>query len=108
MPETPADTAQRDFTPLDALKPGKSRLATMQRVADALDAPERGRELVRQLRERIGALSARAARASDRPRTACVEWIDKLMSARNWMPELVTLAGGTPLLGEAGAHSPWM
>ena len=80
----------------------------MQRVADALDAPERGRELVRQLRERIGALSARAARASDRPRTACVEWIDPLMSAGNWMPELVTLAGGTPLLGEAGAHSPWM
>ena len=36
MPETPADTAQRDYTNLDALKPGKSRLATMQRVADAL------------------------------------------------------------------------
>jgi iron complex transport system substrate-binding protein len=30
------------------------------------------------------------------------------MAAGNWMPELVAMAGGTNLFGEAGAHSPWM
>ncbi len=30
------------------------------------------------------------------------------MAAGNWMPELVTLAGGRPLFGESGAHSPWL
>jgi len=30
------------------------------------------------------------------------------MSAGNWMPELVELAGGVPLFGEAGKHSPWL
>jgi iron complex transport system substrate-binding protein len=30
------------------------------------------------------------------------------MAAGNWMPELVTLAGGRPLLGETGVHSPWL
>jgi iron complex transport system substrate-binding protein len=37
-----------------------------------------------------------------------VEWIDPLMGAGNWMPELVSLAGGTPLFGKPGAHSPWL
>jgi iron complex transport system substrate-binding protein len=30
------------------------------------------------------------------------------MSGGNWMPELVELAGGENLFGEAGKHSPWM
>ena len=30
------------------------------------------------------------------------------MAAGNWVPELVELAGGINLFGEAGRHSPWM
>jgi iron complex transport system substrate-binding protein len=30
------------------------------------------------------------------------------MAAGNWMPELVEMAGGINLFGEAGKHSPWM
>ena len=30
------------------------------------------------------------------------------MAAGNWVPELVELAGGINLFGEAGKHSPWM
>lgn len=37
-----------------------------------------------------------------------VEWIDPLMTAGNWVPELIELAGGEDLLGEAGEHSPWI
>src|SRR5216684_3839972 len=43
-----------------------------------------------------------------RPRVACVEWIDPLMAAGNWMPELVAMAAGENLFGVAGQHSPWM
>ena len=39
---------------------------------------------------------------------ACIEWIDPLMAAGNWMPELVELAGGINLFGSKGKHSPWM
>jgi iron complex transport system substrate-binding protein len=77
-------------------------------VADALKVPERGAELVARLRGRIDALSAEARRMPDRPRVACVEWIDPLMASGNWMPELVELAGGVNLFGEAGKHAPWM
>ncbi len=43
-----------------------------------------------------------------RPSVLTIEWFDPLMPAGNWVPELVALAGGRNLLGEAGAHSPWV
>jgi iron complex transport system substrate-binding protein len=30
------------------------------------------------------------------------------MSAGNWIPELVEMAGGINLFGQAGVHSPWL
>ncbi|MEL6224485.1 MAG: cobalamin-binding protein [Cyanobacteria bacterium J06627_8] len=44
----------------------------------------------------------------DRPTVACIEWIDPLMAAGNWIPELVQLAGGIPCFGTIGQHSPWL
>ncbi|MEL6138639.1 MAG: cobalamin-binding protein [Cyanobacteria bacterium J06628_6] len=42
------------------------------------------------------------------PTVACIEWTDPLMAAGNWVPELVTLAGGHSLFGKVGQHSPWL
>jgi iron complex transport system substrate-binding protein len=80
----------------------------IRRVATALNAPERGEELIAGLRRRIDEIAAKARTARSRPTVACVEWIEPLMAAGNWMPELVELAGGVNLFGEAGKHSPWM
>jgi iron complex transport system substrate-binding protein len=79
----------------------------MRRVAAQLGAPERGDELVARMRARMSAIESRAAAAA-RPTVACIEWIDPLMAAGNWMPEMVAMAGGINLFGEAGAHSPRM
>jgi iron complex transport system substrate-binding protein len=83
-------------------------LASVMQVANALGAAERGRELAAELSARIAELAERAQAQPVRPRVACIEWIDPLMAAGNWMPELVTLAGGTSLFGAIGAHSPWL
>jgi len=80
----------------------------IQNVAEALDAPDRGESLVAALQTRMGDIEAQAAQSDDRPSVACLEWIDPLMAAGNWMPELVRMAGGENLFGEAGKHSPWM
>jgi iron complex transport system substrate-binding protein len=80
----------------------------IERVAAALRVEDRGRALRRELEGRVQAIAARAARVGSRPAVACVEWIDPLMAAGNWMPELVALAGGRNLFGEAGRHSPGM
>ncbi|NJM71384.1 MAG: cobalamin-binding protein [Scytonema sp. RU_4_4] len=39
------------------------------------------------------------------PTVACIEWTDPLMVAANWIPELVTFAGGQPLLSMTGQSS---
>jgi iron complex transport system substrate-binding protein len=82
--------------------------ADIERVADALGLAERGRTLTAQMRARIDAVADHASRATRRPRIAAIEWIDPLMAAGNWVPELVALAGGENLFGESGRHSPWM
>jgi iron complex transport system substrate-binding protein len=80
----------------------------IENVADALDVPERGRELVTQLQARMASIEERARGLTTRPTVACLEWLDPLMAAGNWIPELVAMAGGVNLFGEAGKHAPWM
>jgi len=69
---------------------------------------ERGAELVGSLRARVAAIEHRAGALAARPRVAIVEWIEPLMAAGNWLPDLVAAAGGVNLFGVAGRHSPWM
>ena len=76
-------------------------------VADALGVPERGTALVDSLRQRMEQI-AEQTQPFARPRVATVEWLDPLMAAGNWMPELIEMAGGINIFGEAGLHSPWL
>lgn len=78
------------------------------RVADALNAPDRGNDLIRRLKARMASVEEEVRAQIVKPTVACIEWIDPLMAGGNWMPELVAMAGGKNLFGEAGAHSPWM
>lgn len=80
----------------------------IQRVAAALGRSDRGPALVNELRGRMDGIASVAARLDEHPRVACIEWIEPLMAAGNWMPELVALAGGENLFGAAGRHSPWL
>ena len=74
-------------------------------VAAALGRPERAERLTAEMTGRLDAIRERSSRLADRPTIACIEWIDPLMHAENWVPELVEIAGGSVMLGEAGRHS---
>lgn len=76
-------------------------------VADALDVPNRAEEVRNTIDGRIDAVVTRAKTTMPRS-IACLEWLNPLMAAGNWVPELVTLAHGTDLLATAGEHSPWL
>jgi iron complex transport system substrate-binding protein len=80
--------------------------ADIERVAEALEVPERGAVLIPCLRGRMAAVAARARAHPEKPTVACVEWLDPLMAAGNWVPELVDMAGGVNLFGSAGTHAP--
>jgi iron complex transport system substrate-binding protein len=66
----------------------------IRRIAESLDLAPTGEKLVASLQERMQAITARAQAAAHRPTIACVEWIEPLMPAGLWMPDLVEIAGG--------------
>ncbi len=76
----------------------------LRRLAEAAGVGERGERLAQALE---AAISAVAARVQDlpRPRVVCVEWLDPPFTAGHWLPEMVHLAGGQEVLGEAGQPS---
>src|SRR5579885_2911180 len=80
------------------------------RVGEAIDRAEQARQRVYTYQQRLEQLRTRCDRLAgpQRPRVAVLEWLDPLMGAGNWTPELVTYAGGEPLFGEIGQHTPWL
>jgi iron complex transport system substrate-binding protein len=65
----------------------------IRRVARSLEIEARGEQVVAGLQERMRAIADAVGEARPRPRLASIEWIEPLMAAANWMPELVEMAG---------------
>src|SRR5205807_715951 len=47
----------------------------------------------------------RAVAGAARPRVAALEWLAPPMVGGHWVPEMISLAGGEDVLGEAGSRS---
>ncbi|MGB0909570.1 MAG: cobalamin-binding protein [Nitrospirales bacterium] len=77
-------------------------------VARALDQEARGEQVLNALLARMNGITQLAHTLPHPPRVACIEWMDPLMAAGNWVPELVQMAGGISIFGEAGKHAPWL
>src|SRR5208283_4695188 len=80
----------------------------IQTIADALDVSEQGRALLSQLKNRVVDVILKTCMVKKKPSVACIEWLDPLMAAGNWLPELAEFAGGRNLFGQPGQHSPWL
>ena len=84
----------------------------IQNVANAIGEQQRGEELVKGLLNRMSLIEEKASKfletTIDRPRVVCIEWIDPLMAAGNWIPELVEMLRGENVFGAPGQHSPWI
>ena len=79
---------------------------TMLEVGRAAGIERRAATRVAELKGRITAVEERsAAILGERPRVAFLEWIDPPFNAGHWTPELLELAGGLDVLGNAGRPS---
>ena len=76
-------------------------------IAEILNVRKKGKELVESIKAKIDNTEKIVYQKSS-PSVAAIEWIDPLMAAGNWVPQLIKVAGGKNLFGEAGKHSPWM
>jgi iron complex transport system substrate-binding protein len=79
--------------------------ADMQRIADALGVSEEGRAVLWRLKNRVVDIIQHTCLLRKRPSVACLEWLDPLMAAGRWVPEMVELAGGHDALGAPGRPS---
>ena len=59
------------------------------------------------LKKRINHISERL-QLNKIPTVVAIEWIEPLMTAGNWIPELIEIAGGESLLSSKGKHSPYI
>lgn len=79
----------------------------IQNVADALDDPQAGQKLNQSLQERLSEINREFGRTENPPTVGCIEWLEPIMIAGNWVPELVRIAGGEAVLAEDRKHSPY-
>ena len=77
-------------------------------VAQALDVTDAGNVLVEDLQERVDIIRHKLKYVESRPTVACIEWLEPLMVSGNWIPEVISTAGGSSILAEAGKHSPFV
>ena len=66
---------------------------------------DRAAALVGSLQTRLAGVRERIEQRTQRPRVAVLEWTDPPFAPGHWIPEMVTAAGGSSVLGRAGEPS---
>lgn len=93
--DNPAPTISLQANRLDDI------FLNIRQVADFLGVSQRGENLVANVQRRLAQV-ADAVSGLPRPKVFWVEWIDPLMNAGAWIPDLIVAAGGDPVLTEGG------
>ena len=73
-------------------------------IGRAVGREESGRELAARQRERLREVGS-ATSPLPKPRVLFLEWTDPPFAPGHWIPEMVALAGGDPVLGTPGEKS---
>lgn len=69
-------------------------------IGKTLGVPEKAQQFVDNLFVRINSVEKNTQQISNKKKVACIEWLNPLMNAANWVPTLVEKAGGINLFGE--------
>ena len=81
----------------------------IKRVAKELNIENKFNiKIIQELSDRLEKIRKLASKIKSKPTVACIEWIDPLMMAGNWIPEMVDIAGGIHILGQSGKDSHWI
>jgi iron complex transport system substrate-binding protein len=89
------------FTPRTLADVDENLLA----LGDATGRRAKAEEIVAANRARLARIGARVARVAKRPRVFFAEWVDPVYCAGHWVPEMISLAGGEPVVARAGGES---
>lgn len=79
-------------------------LASITELGRAVGREDAAQSIVAGLRSRLDAVEVAVAGRRPVP-TMVLEWTDPPFAPGHWVPEMVTVAGGTPVLGQVGERS---
>lgn len=77
----------------------------IRRVGEATGHTDQADALLEVLFERVKAIMAESTTIKTLPRVAVIEWIEPLILAGNWVPEMIQIVGAYDGLGKIGEHS---
>jgi len=80
----------------------------LRKLGELTGRQEAAIRLTQQLQRRIHRIQEQVSNAPSRPRVWCCEWLQPLMAAGHWIPEMVEIAGGMDGLGATGKDSVWL
>lgn len=93
-------------TPPRIINLAPRRLADIWRnireLGDITDRTRGAGELLSRCLSRVGRVSEALTGVAGRPAVLTLEWLSPMMAGGLWMPDLIRLAGGTPLAAVAG------
>jgi iron complex transport system substrate-binding protein len=79
----------------------------IKKVAEGLNLDKVTTEgLIKPLEQRVKNIQIKSLKK--KKTVACIEWIDPLMAAGNWIPEMVKISGGEDVFGKSGKDSHWI
>ncbi len=82
-------------------------LTEIHRMGIQFKKQKEAKRLIGQFRQTIREIR-RKTKKRRKPRVWCCEWLEPLMAAGHWVPEMITLAGGKPLFAQTGQKSVWL
>ncbi|MDC3071493.1 cobalamin-binding protein [Candidatus Pelagibacter sp.] len=97
-------------TEIISLQPNKIQevFDDIRRVAKSLNVDDyHNNKLINKLEIRLDNIKKKTQKII-KPKILCVEWIDPLMAAGNWIPEMINIAGGEDIFGKIGVDSHWI
>ena len=79
----------------------------IERVAQTLGVD--AQPVLNKLQNRLKAIAQKIEDSTpEKPTVVALEWTEPLMTAGNWIPELIEIAGGEPILSFRGEQSPYL
>ncbi|MBI3312025.1 MAG: cobalamin-binding protein [Candidatus Omnitrophica bacterium] len=78
---------------------------SIRTLGQAIGRTKQASALSAALRRQVDTIRHRVKLARTTPRVWCSEWLEPLMAAGHWIPEMAAMAGGTDTLGRPGEDS---
>lgn len=78
---------------------------SIQTLGEATGRTSQAKTLSERLRRQVESIRRRLGRTTTTPRVWCAEWLEPVMAAGHWIPEMVVMVGGIDELGRPGQDS---